>query len=94
MKVSVLALSILLASTASWASTPDSVGCVSSVLNEARKVYGNVREDQSMYPLQYEGAKVAIYGVRLEQNGGRMAIEAAVEKDTCKVLKLYTVWAD
>ena len=94
MKAQVLALSILLASTATWASTPDTVGCLSSVLDEARKVYGNVRDEQSMYPLQYEGAKVAVYGVRFEQNGGRMAIEAAVEKDTCKVLKLYTIWAD
>lgn len=47
-----------------------------------------------MYPLKYEGSKVIVYGARLSLNGGRMEIEATVEKETCKVLNLFTVWAD
>lgn len=82
MKALILATGILLAGSLSSATSVDTVGCYSAVLDEARKVFGPFQESQSIYPLQYEGSKVVIYGSHLEKNGGRIGIEAAVEKET------------
>lgn len=92
---SLIVLSSVLFSV-SWAlaSSTDPVGCYSSVLDQAREVYGPFHDVQNVQPLEYEGSKVAIYGAHVEKNGGEMTIEAIVEKETCKVLKLYVVWSD
>lgn len=94
MKSVFVALSVILAGAFAKASTPDSADCFSAVEQEASRIFRGSRVEQSMDPLKYKGSKVLVYGARLVLNGGRMEIEATVEKDTCQVLNIFTVWAD